>query len=172
MLENYLNIFLTAVFVENMALAFFLGMCTFLAVSKTVDTAIGLGIAVIAVLTLTVPVNTLERTQDRDGRWRRYVNEQLAGSYRALFAQLDLLVMLRVPDMEHVFAWRRLQERKLVEKADEAEAAMNADQLHEFIMHYERLTRFALEEMPRHADLVLDINDDHQIASMSLPAMP
>ena len=59
MIENYLSIFLTAVFVENMALAFFLGMCTFLAVSKTVDTAIGLGVAVIAVLTLTVPVNNL-----------------------------------------------------------------------------------------------------------------
>lgn len=59
MIENYLNIFLTAVFVENMALAFFLGMCTFLAVSKNIDTAIGLGIAVVAVLTLTVPVNNL-----------------------------------------------------------------------------------------------------------------
>ncbi len=59
MIEHYLSIFFTAVFVENMALAFFLGMCTFLAVSKTVDTAIGLGIAVIAVLTLTVPVNNL-----------------------------------------------------------------------------------------------------------------
>jgi Na+-transporting NADH:ubiquinone oxidoreductase subunit E len=59
MLESYLNIFLTAVFVENMALAFFLGMCTFLAVSKTIDTAVGLGIAVIAVMTLTVPVNNL-----------------------------------------------------------------------------------------------------------------
>ncbi|MCK5923645.1 MAG: NADH:ubiquinone reductase (Na(+)-transporting) subunit E [Methylococcales bacterium] len=58
-MEHYLSIFVTAVFVENMALAFFLGMCTFLAVSKTVDTAIGLGIAVIAVLTLTVPVNNL-----------------------------------------------------------------------------------------------------------------
>ena len=59
MLESYLSIFLTAVFVENMALAFFLGMCTFLAVSKTIDTAFGLGIAVIAVMTLTVPVNNL-----------------------------------------------------------------------------------------------------------------
>ncbi len=59
MLEHYLSIFFTTVFIENMALALFLGMCTFLAVSKTVDTAIGLGIAVIAVLTLTVPVNNL-----------------------------------------------------------------------------------------------------------------
>ena len=59
MLEIYLSIFLKSVFVENMALAFFLGMCTFLAVSKKVDTAIGLGIAVIIVQTITVPANNL-----------------------------------------------------------------------------------------------------------------
>ena len=59
MLENYISIFLTSVFVENMALAFFLGMCTFLAVSKQVSTAIGLGIAVIVVQTITIPVNNL-----------------------------------------------------------------------------------------------------------------
>jgi Na+-transporting NADH:ubiquinone oxidoreductase subunit E len=47
------------VFVENMALAFFLGMCTFLAISKKVKTALGLGIAVVVVLTITVPVNNL-----------------------------------------------------------------------------------------------------------------
>lgn len=57
MLEHYLNIFIKAVFIENLALAFFLGMCTFLAVSKKVDTAIGLGIAVIAVQVITVPLN-------------------------------------------------------------------------------------------------------------------
>ena len=59
MFENYLSIFLTSVFVEDMALAFFLGMCTFLAVSKQVSTAIGLGIAVIVVQTITIPVNNL-----------------------------------------------------------------------------------------------------------------
>jgi Na+-transporting NADH:ubiquinone oxidoreductase subunit E len=59
MIEDYLSLFVKAVFVENMALAFFLGMCTFLAIFKKVKTAIGLGIAVIAVLTITVPVNNL-----------------------------------------------------------------------------------------------------------------
>ena len=48
-MEEYLSIFLKSVFVENLALAFFLGMCTFLAVSKTVKTAVGLGIAVIVI---------------------------------------------------------------------------------------------------------------------------
>jgi len=59
MLEHYLSLFITAVFVENMALAFFLGMCTFLALSKKVDAAFGLGVAVIVVLAITVPVNNL-----------------------------------------------------------------------------------------------------------------
>ncbi|HSP59246.1 MAG TPA: NADH:ubiquinone reductase (Na(+)-transporting) subunit E [Halomonas sp.] len=58
-MEHYLSLFVASVFVENMALAFFLGMCTFMAVSKKVSSAIGLGIAVIAVLTITVPVNNL-----------------------------------------------------------------------------------------------------------------
>ncbi len=59
MLEQYLDIFIRSVFVENLALAFFLGMCTFLAVSKNLETAIGLGISVIAVMTITIPVNNL-----------------------------------------------------------------------------------------------------------------
>lgn len=59
MAEAYLSIFMKSVFVENMALAFFLGMCTFLAVSKEVQTAFGLGIAVIVVQTVTVPANNL-----------------------------------------------------------------------------------------------------------------
>jgi Na+-transporting NADH:ubiquinone oxidoreductase subunit E len=59
MLEHYLGIFVTAVFVENMALAFFLGMCTFIAISKKISTAFGLGVAVVVVLAITVPVNNL-----------------------------------------------------------------------------------------------------------------
>ena len=58
-MEHYINLFIKAVFIENMALAFFLGMCTFLAVSKEVKTAVGLGIAVIVVQTVTIPVNNL-----------------------------------------------------------------------------------------------------------------
>ena len=58
-MENLLNIFIKSIFVDNMIFAFFLGMCSFLAVSKSVKTAMGLGIAVIFVLLITVPVNFL-----------------------------------------------------------------------------------------------------------------
>ena len=59
MFEYYLNLFLTTVFIENIALSFFLGMCTFIAISKKIDAAIGLGIAVIVVCLITVPLNNL-----------------------------------------------------------------------------------------------------------------
>jgi Na+-transporting NADH:ubiquinone oxidoreductase subunit E len=58
-MEHYLNLAVKAIFIENMALAFFLGMCSFLAVSKKVETAIGLGLAVVVVQTITVPMNYL-----------------------------------------------------------------------------------------------------------------
>ncbi len=59
MLEHYLSLFVKSIFIENIALSLFLGMCTFLAVSKKVETAVGLGIAVVAVQAITMPVNNL-----------------------------------------------------------------------------------------------------------------
>lgn len=58
-MADYLNLFIQAAFVENLALSFFLGMCTFLAVSKRVETALGLGVAVVVVQVITVPINHL-----------------------------------------------------------------------------------------------------------------
>jgi len=58
-MEHYLGIFIKSIFIENMALTFFLGMCTFIAISKKIETAFGLGVAVIVVLGLTVPINNL-----------------------------------------------------------------------------------------------------------------
>ncbi|MCG7499489.1 NADH:ubiquinone reductase (Na(+)-transporting) subunit E [Vibrio sp. Of7-15] len=58
-MEHYISLLVKSIFIENMALSFFLGMCTFLAVSKKVKTSFGLGVAVIVVLTIAVPVNNL-----------------------------------------------------------------------------------------------------------------
>jgi len=70
MLEHYLSLFIKAIFIENMALAFFLGMCTILAVSKRVETATGLGIAVVVVQTITLPANNLIYNHVlREGAW-------------------------------------------------------------------------------------------------------
>jgi Na+-transporting NADH:ubiquinone oxidoreductase subunit E len=58
-MENYISLFVKAIFIENLALSFFLGMCTFIAVSKKVSTAMGLGVAVMVVQSITVPANNL-----------------------------------------------------------------------------------------------------------------
>ncbi len=58
-MEYYLSLFVRAIFIENIALVFFLGMCTFIAISKKIETSLGLGIAVVVVQAITVPVNNL-----------------------------------------------------------------------------------------------------------------
>jgi Na+-transporting NADH:ubiquinone oxidoreductase subunit E len=82
MASHYLSLFEKAVFVENMALAFFLGMCSFLAVSKKVKTAIGLGVAVTFVLAITVPVNQL--------LLQRVLNEGALAWLHPSLAEVDL----------------------------------------------------------------------------------
>jgi len=79
MLEHYLSLGVKAIFIENLALAFFLGMCSFLAVSRKVETALGLGAAVIFVLGLTVPMNNLiHNFLLREGALR-WMSESLGG---------------------------------------------------------------------------------------------
>lgn len=102
------------------------------------------------------PVNALEAQQDAQAVWRKYVNARLADEYQTLFGLLDGLLMLQVPSFDKVYEWRALQESKL-------DQGMNAAQLQHFIMHYERLTRYMLSEMPQRADRVLRIGNDHQI---------
>jgi D-glycerate 3-kinase len=115
---------------------------------------------------LAAPLNALERERDPDGVWRFYVNAALAGPYRALFARLDLLMLLTAPDFETVLAWRREQEAKLrgrlAESGQGAGAAMSDDEVAVFVQHYERLTRHISREMPARADLVVALDADRR----------
>lgn len=108
------------------------------------------------------PVNTLEREEDADGVWRREVNRRLATDYAALFDRIDLLVMLKVEGFEAVHANRRLQEEKLARSHPGGPAVMDEAALGRFLMHYERLTRWMLEEMPARADIVIAIGADQR----------
>lgn len=99
---------------------------------------------------LAEPVNALERDEDPDGAWRRWVNERLAGEYAALFARLDLQIFLRAPDFAVVQRWRGEQEEQL--QSD----AMDRGQLRRFIDHFERITRAMLADHP--ATLTVDLD--------------
>ena len=120
------------------------------------------------------PINTLEESDDPQGTWRSHVNKQLAGDYKRLFARLDLLIMLEIPDMASVFAWRGLQEEKLAAQSQGAksEKLMDKAALHRFIMHYERLTRHMLSEMPKRANIVLRLDATHQVAKVRINNWP
>lgn len=98
---EYINLFLKAAFVENMALAFFLGMCSFLAVSKKVETAVGLGLAVIFVLAITTPVNQLiydKLLKDGALAWAGFPEADL--SFLGLIAYISVIAaMVQIVEM-------------------------------------------------------------------------
>jgi len=108
--------------------------------------------------TLRRPLNTLERDEDPDARWRGRVNAELRDGYAALWRRFDALMMLQAPNFEVVQRWRDEQEAAL--RRTGAPRAMSPAQLHRFIMHYERLSRQALRTLPARADvrIVLDAN--------------
>jgi D-glycerate 3-kinase len=117
------------------------------------------------------PVNALERDEDADGRWRGYVNEQLAGPYQTLFGRLDRLVMLRAPNFECVAGWRQEQEHKLLSRLRETGATehpsrvMSDAEVARFVMYFERVTRHVLVDMPTYADLVIELASNREVLS-------
>lgn len=116
------------------------------------------------------PVNELEADEDPQGIWRRYVNDAIRDRYRALYEQVDYLIMLKAPAFEKVLEWRQNQEDRLAEKfARELPAAgrknriMSPQQLRRFIQHYERVTRHGLATLPGQADVVFQLTDRQTI---------
>jgi D-glycerate 3-kinase len=119
-------------------------------------------------LALALPVNSLERLEDPDQVWRRYVNEQLENDYKWLFREIDFLIMLEIPEISSVMEWRSKQERKLAKASPGGHKIMGTAALQRFIMHYERLTRAMLTEMPDRADLVFKLNRNQQIDGVQI----
>ncbi|MDG2529725.1 kinase [Caulobacter endophyticus] len=104
---------------------------------------------------LAKPVNALERDEDKSGAWRGYIDAALAGPYRELFGRIDWLAVLTAPDFATVRAWRRQQEAKLQVRiaALGERGGLDPAVLERFLDHYERLTAWCAEDLPRRADL-------------------
>ena len=114
---------------------------------------------------LRTPVNALEAEEDTDGAWRRYVNGCLKNDYAALFEYLDALLLLKVPSFDKVIEWRALQEEKLRGSSDQHD-------IERFTRHFERLTRHMLASMPGYANALIDVDDEHRLASLKFPDWP
>ncbi len=116
---------------------------------------------------LAAPVNRLEVEEDADGRWRRYVNEALAGDYQKLFGRIDMLIQFVAPGFATVRRWRGEQEDKLRSaRRDEAsgdDRIMDDAALARFLDHYERLTTHITDEMPARADILLRLDERREI---------
>ena len=112
------------------------------------------------------PVNELEQTQDASGEWRQFVNRQLGSSYQALFALLDALVFIAVPDFDCVRRWRTKQEHQLIAAGNAGRGqGMSDAQVAAFVQYFERITLHNLAVLPQLADVVLWLGQDHQVVS-------
>jgi D-glycerate 3-kinase len=117
---------------------------------------------------LAEPVNELEAEEDREGVWRDYCNDKLQVYHQQIFDHADMSIMLKAPDFERIYEWRRLQEHKLRAStpSDQQHRIMDDDQLRRFIQHYERISRHTLEHLPEIADIVLPITAEHAITGI------
>lgn len=134
------------------------------------------------------PINLLERIQDQDAIWRRYVNQQLQQHYQPLYAFMDKWLMLRAPSFDCVKHWRWQQEQKLAEKiaalqsetdiskaiSDTANKPSNPienkvmthEQVMSFISYFQRLTEHSLTTLPSKCDLVFSLDEQRQITAL------
>jgi len=110
-------------------------------------------------------INALERDEDQDRVWRRYVNDALA-AYQPLFARLDRLILLKAPQFPVVERWRGEQEAK-ARAARTGPRVMSEAEVARFIQHYERLTRAILAEMPARADALVELGEDRELKRLS-----
>lgn len=114
---------------------------------------------------LTPAINELEANEDINGVWRKYVNQQLSTVYADWFSLIDRLIFLAAPDFEAIYKWRLAQEQQNAKGYLGAKNnLMDPEAIKRFIQHYERLTRANLEQLPKRADVAIQLNREHGIA--------
>ena len=119
---------------------------------------------------LLLPANALEQAEDPDGSWRRWVNERLRVYAEELGSQLDGLVFLAAPSVAAIRRWREQQEQGNLQAAGTSRSALSDPQaMTRFLAHYERLTRHALEVLPSRSDVLVRLNEAHQVERLRCP---
>ena len=114
---------------------------------------------------LLIPINELEKYQDKKRIWRNRVNQELKKNYKKIFRLIDKIIFLKVPSFNHVFKWRLLQEKKL-RISFKGKKIMSDNQIKKFIMFYERLTKHMLKTLSNKADTLIKIDTKHRLKSI------
>ena len=113
-------------------------------------------------------INSVEKLNDQNLIWRKYVNYQLKKNYRKLFNQLNCLLYLKAKNFNLLQKWRLKQERKLLTFSREYKnlKIMNKKEVIHFMKTYERITQNMFKDAPKYASIILNLNSNHQIKSV------
>ena len=113
-------------------------------------------------------LNSIEKLNDQNLIWRKYVNYQLKKNYRKLFNQLNCLLYLKAKNFNLLQKWRLKQERKLLtfSKKNKNLKIMNKKEVINFMQTYERITQNMFKDVPKYASIILNLNSNHQIKSV------
>jgi len=109
------------------------------------------------------PVNNLEKNEDKDLIWRKYVNEQLKKEYKKLFSMIDHFIFMKIPNFNMVFKWRLLQENKLKKKSHLQKEIMSYNEIKRFIMFYQRITLQMITDLSKSASVLMLLKKNHEI---------
>jgi len=112
------------------------------------------------------PINTLEKHEDRDLIWRKYVNKKLKKEYKQLFSMIDHFIFMKIPNFRMVLKWRLLQENKLKKKSHSNKKIMSYNEIKRFIMFYERITLQMIKDLSKSASVVLLLKKNHEIKKL------
>jgi len=109
------------------------------------------------------PINILEKYEDKNLKWRKYTNEKLKKEYKKLFAMIDHLIFMKIPNYNMVFKWRVLQEKKLKKKTYLNKKIMTYNEIKRFIMFYERITLQMMKDLSKSASVVMLLKKNHEV---------
>ena len=109
------------------------------------------------------PINLLEKDEDRNLIWRKFVNEKLKREYKIVFTMIDHFIFMKVPNFKMVFKWRLLQEKKLKEQSRYKRKIMSYNEIKRFIMFYQRITLQMMKDLNKSASKVMLLKKNHEI---------
>jgi len=108
-------------------------------------------------------INNLESTFDKNKIWRKYYNSLLQNEYKDVFSLFDKQIYIQAPSFKYVLNWRYVQEKNNASHEYNNKHFMNKKDLHKFIQHYEKLTKWMMKSMPAKADMLIKIDNNQKI---------
>jgi D-glycerate 3-kinase len=114
-------------------------------------------------------INSLEKTNDQNLIWRKFVNNQLKTKYKIIFRKLDALIYLKAKNFSLLQKWRIKQEKKLwfTSANNKNLKIMSKGEVINFMQTYQRITQSMFKDAPKYASIILNLNSNHQIKTIN-----